>query len=78
MSLRTVADEFDTHQGGTKWSQTFRAPHLDTGAEEEPLNALRLAATIVLLFLILYLVDDVAILTVRFGDDAGSSVGWVA
>jgi serine phosphatase RsbU (regulator of sigma subunit) len=24
------------------------------------------------------IVDDVAILTVRFGDDAGSSVGWVA
>lgn len=56
-----MADEFDNHQGGTKWSQTFRAPHLDTGGEEEPLNALRLAASIGLLFLILYLVVDVAI-----------------
>ena len=51
MSLRKVADEFDTHQGGNKWSQTFRAPHLDTGGEEEPLDALRLAASIGLLVL---------------------------
>jgi signal transduction histidine kinase len=55
-----VADEFDTHQG-RKWLQTFRAPHLDTGGEEEPLSALRLAASIGILFLILYLFVDVAI-----------------
>ena len=61
MNLRTVADEFDNSQSGNKWSQTFRAPHLDTGGEEEPLGALRLAASIGLLFLILYLVVDVAI-----------------
>jgi len=60
VSLRKVADEFDTHQGGNKWSQTFRAPHLDTGGEEEPLDALRLAASIGILFLILYLIVDVA------------------
>jgi signal transduction histidine kinase len=55
-----VAHELDT-SGGKKWSQTFRAPHLDTGGEEEPLGALRQAASIGLLFLILYLVVDVAI-----------------
>jgi signal transduction histidine kinase len=56
-----VADQFDTHQVGNKWSQTFRAPHLDTGGDEEPLGALRLAASIGILFLILYLIVDVAI-----------------
>ena len=56
-----VAHELNTSQGGNKWSQTFRAPHLDTGGEEEPLGALRLAASIGILFLILYLVVDVAI-----------------
>jgi signal transduction histidine kinase len=56
-----VADQFDTHQRGNKWSRTFRAPHLDTGGDEEPLGALRLAASIGILFLILYLVVDVAI-----------------
>jgi signal transduction histidine kinase len=56
-----VAEQFDTHQVGNKWSQTFRAPHLDTGGDEEPLGALRLAASIGILFLILYLIVDVAI-----------------
>jgi signal transduction histidine kinase len=60
VTLWIVADEFDT-QRGRKWLQTFRAPHLDTGGEEEPLSALRLAASIGILFLILYLFVDVAI-----------------
>jgi len=56
-----VAKLFDTDDGGHKWPPALRAPHLDTGGVEEPLGMLRLAATIGILFLVLYLIDDVAI-----------------
>jgi signal transduction histidine kinase len=55
-----VADQSDRTQG-LKWLQTLQAQQLEAGFAEEPLGVIRLAATIGIFFLLIYLTVDLAI-----------------
>ena len=55
-----MTDRSDTNSDGRKWSQSFRAPQLEV-ADEKPIVTVRLAASIGILFLLLYLIADLAI-----------------
>ena len=54
-----MSERSHTNGAARKWSQAFRAPQLESA--EEPLKAIRLAASIGIFFLIVYLAVDLAI-----------------